>query len=176
MKDEDKKTEDVQPEAREEKPEKDEPAEKLETQDETPAEKPQDEPQSEEKPEVKKVPAEDEKPAEDAQERESGELDKLRAENLRLTTQLEAVKAGFAPDLTEEAVLLAENVAAKEGCDIKAALQKVAEKFPEWKKDPEQRKKEKKGGIRVGAPEGEKPAEKKPERPAALKRWNRVNY
>ena len=174
MKDEDKKPEDEQLDEKapeqEEEPAKDK-------REEDPKKKPQSEPESEEKPEDKKVPAEEEKPADGAGEQErDGELDKLRAENLKLSTQLEAIKAGFSADLTEEAVVLAENIAAKEGCDVKTALKKVAEKFPEWKKDPEQRKKEKKGGIKVGAPEGEKPAGKKPEKPAAVKRWNRVNY
>lgn len=174
MKDEDKKPEDEQLD--EKAPEQEEEPAKDKS-EEDPEKKPQSEPESEEKPEEKKVPAEEEKTADGAGEQEKdGELDKLRAENLKLSTQLEAIKAGFSADLTEEAVVLAENIAAKEGCDVKTALQKVAEKFPEWKKDPEQRKKEKKGGIKVGAPEGEKPAAKKPEKPAAVKRWNRVNY
>lgn len=171
MKDDDKKPEEKEEQAapnEEKKPTEDEkkPEEKPK---ETPEEKPEEAPE-EKKPEE---PTEDEpaeKPTENTQE-----LDKLKAENLRLTTQLEAIKAGFSPDLTEEAVLLAENIAVKEGCDIKEALSKVAAKFPEWKKDPEQRKKEKKGGIRVGAPAGEKPSENTPKQQTAVKRWNRVN-
>ena len=175
MKDDDKKPEEKDEQAapnEEKKSPEDEkkPEEKpKEKPKETPEEKPE-EASEEKKPEE---PTEDEpaeKPTENTQE-----IDKLKAENLRLTTQLEAIKAGFSPDLTEEAVLLAENIAAKEGCDIKEALSKVAAKFPEWKKDPEERKKEKKGGIRVGAPAGEKPPENAPKQPAAVKRWNRVN-
>ena len=105
----------------------------------------------------------------------SAEFDKLKAENLRLTAQLEAIKAGFSPDLTEEAVLLAENIAAKEGVEIKDALQKVTAKFPEWKRPADERKKEKKGGIRVGAPSSDKPPEEKPKQLLSQKRWNRFN-
>ncbi len=169
-KDDEKKPEeekaDVKAPEEEAKPHKDEP--KPEEPTKEPKEKKPEAPpkaEPEEKPEKKPEPKPDENGA---------ELDELRAENLRLTTQLEAIKAGFSADLTEEAVLLAEHIAAKEGCDIKAALGKVAEKFPEWKKAPDERKKEKKGGIRVGAPTGDKAPDKKPQ-PTAVKRWNRFN-
>lgn len=147
---------------------------------------PEDEPKPEDKPEEKQDAPEEkpepEKPTGDKPEEppaekpdNAAELDRLKAENLRLTTQIEAIRAGFSADLIEEAVLLAENIAGKENCTMQEALRKVSEKFPEWKKDPEERKKEKKGGIRVGAPTGEKPTENAPKQPTAVKRWNRVN-
>lgn len=155
--------EDAKPPKAEPKPEEPEKEPKEKKTEAPPKAEPQK--KAEEKPEPKPEPKPDENGA---------ELDKLKAENLRLTTQLEAIKAGFSADLTEEAVLLAEHIAAKEGCDIKAALGKVAEKFPEWKKSPDERKKEKKGGIRVGAPTGDKAPDKKTQ-PTAVKRWNRFN-
>lgn len=162
--------------------EKDEPTAPDKEQD-TPGDEPKPEEKNEEPQDAPEDTPEPEKPTGDKPEEppaekpddNSAELDRLKAENLRLTTQLEAIKAGFSPDLTEEAVLLAENIAAKQGCDIKEALRKVSEKFPEWKKPAEERKKEKKGGIRVGAPAGEKPTENTPKQQTAVKRWNRVN-
>ncbi|MGN0660585.1 MAG: hypothetical protein ACI4JX_02550 [Oscillospiraceae bacterium] len=38
------------------------------------------------------------------------EEEKLKAENLTLKTQLEAMKIGFAPDCLEDAVILAEAI------------------------------------------------------------------
>lgn len=54
---------------------------------------------------------------------ELSENDKLKAENLTLKTQLEALKIGFKPDCIEDAVVLAENLVKRDGSDIASALQ-----------------------------------------------------
>lgn len=95
---------------------------------------------SEEKPEP------DEKAPPDVPE--MSETDRLKAENLTLKTQLEAVKIGFNPDCIEDAVVLAENIVKRDGSDITAALQAVAKKYPDWKSDG---KDNSKGGFKVGA-------------------------
>lgn len=77
------------------------------------------------------------------------ETDELRVENLRLKTQLEAMKIGFNPDCLEDAVVLAENIVKRDGTDITAALQAVAKKYPDWKSDSKDSKS--KGGFKVGA-------------------------
>lgn len=77
------------------------------------------------------------------------ETDELKAENLRLKTQLEAMKIGFAPNCLEDAVVLAENIVRRDGTDISEALQAVAKKYPEWKSDGKESKS--KGGFKVGA-------------------------
>lgn len=101
---------------------------------------------SEEKPEP------DEKAPPDVPD--TSETDRLKAENLTLKTQLEAVKIGFKPDCIEDAVVLAENIVKRDGSDITAALQAVAKKYPDWKSDG-------KGGFKVGAdtPKDEKNAD-----------------
>ena len=63
----------------------------------------------------------------------AAELEALRAENTRLKAQLEAHNAGFKPEYIEDAVLIAENAAARDGITITEALQAVAKKYPEWK-------------------------------------------
>ena len=78
------------------------------------------------------------------------ETDKLKAENLTLKTQLEAMKIGFAPDCMEDAVILAEAIVKRDGSDISAALQSVAKKYPDWKSDGKD-KSSGKGGFKVGA-------------------------
>lgn len=84
------------------------------------------------------------------------ETDKLKAENLTLKTQLEAMKIGFAPDCMEDAVTLAEAIVKRDDVDISAALQSVAKKYPDWKADGKE-KSGGKGGFKVGA---DKPKEK----------------
>ena len=122
-----------------------------------PEEKPSDKPQNEEKAEGENVPDEPEKPPENPTEDttepeaappELSETDKLKEENFRLKTQLEAMKIGFIPDVIEDAVILAENIVKRDGSDISAALQAVAKKYPDWKADS---KGKAKGGIKVGA-------------------------
>lgn len=81
---------------------------------------------------------------------EMSETDKLKAENLTLKTQLEALKIGFKPDCIEDAVVLAENLVKRDGSDITAALQAVAKKYPDWKSDGKDNSKGK-GGFKVGA-------------------------
>ena len=78
---------------------------------------------------------------------ELSEVDKIKEENFRLKTQLEAMKIGFNPNVIEDAVVLAENIVKRDGSDIATALKAVAKKYPEWKADGEG----KKGGIKVGA-------------------------
>ena len=122
-----------------------------------PEEKPSEAAESEEKAEGENVPEKDEKPHESPTEGETepesappelSEEDKLREENFRLKTQLEAMKIGFVPDVIEDAVILAENIVKRDGSDITAALQAVAKKYPDWKADG---KSKSKGGIKVGA-------------------------
>lgn len=80
------------------------------------------------------------------------EEEKLKAENLTLKTQLEAMKIGFAPDCMEDAVILAEAIVKRDGTDISAALQSVAKKYPDWKADSKDNKDGKsKGGFKFGA-------------------------
>ena len=95
---------------------------------------------------------EDKPPEETAEEPEAAppelsEIDKVKEENFRLKTQLEAMKIGFNPNVIEDAVVLAENIVKRDGSDIATALKAVAKKYPEWKADGEG----KKGGIKVGA-------------------------
>lgn len=85
------------------------------------------------------------------------ETDRLKAENLTLKTQLEAMKIGFAPDCMEDAVILAEAIVKRDGSDISAALQAVAKKYPDWKSDGKDEKGGKsKGGFKVGADSSDK--------------------
>lgn len=79
---------------------------------------------------------------------DTSENDRLKAENLTLKTQLEALKIGFKPDCIEDAVVLAESIVKRDGSDITAALQAVAKKYPDWKSDG---KDNSKGGFKVGA-------------------------
>ena len=122
-----------------------------------PEKKPTEAAESEEKAEGETVPEKDEKPPESGTESETEdaaappelpEEDKLREENFRLKTQLEAMKIGFVPDVIEDAVVLAENIVKRDGSDITTALQAVAKKYPDWKADG---KGKAKGGIKVGA-------------------------
>lgn len=115
----------------ENKPTENDEGEKSEEQSETPPEQPKEE-----------------KPAESAPP-ELSEEDRLKEENFRLKTQLEAVKLGFNPDVMEDAVILAENIVKRDGSDISAALQAVAKKYPDWKADSKDGKS--KGGFKVGA-------------------------
>ena len=82
---------------------------------------------------------------------ELSETDKLKEENFRLKTQLEAMKIGFMPDVIEDAVVLAENIVKRDGSDISAALQDVAKKYPDWKTDSIGKDGKSKGGFKVGA-------------------------
>lgn len=82
---------------------------------------------------------------------ELSETDQLKAENLTLKTQLEAMKIGFAPDCMEDAVILAEAIVKRDGVEIQEALQSVAKKYPDWKSDGKEKDKKSKGGFKVGA-------------------------
>ena len=124
-----------------------------------PEEKPTEAAENEEKAEGETVSDEPEKPTENPTEGETepesappelSEEDKLREENFRLKTQLEAMKIGFIPDVIEDAVILAENIVKRDGSDISAALQAVAKKYPDWKADGKDKGKSK-GGFKVGA-------------------------
>ena len=104
--------------------------------------------------------ADEPKPEEKAEEQKNpdvpvlSEVDALKAENLTLKTQLEAMKIGFNPDCLEDAVVLAENIVKRDGTDISAALQAVAKKYPDWKADSKDGKS--KGGFKVGADSSDK--------------------
>ena len=76
------------------------------------------------------------------------ENDELRAENARLKAQLEAHNAGFKGEYIEDAVLIAENAAKRDGTTIVEALQAVAKKYPEWKHTTDEKGK---SGFKVGA-------------------------
>lgn len=78
----------------------------------------------------------------------SAELEELRAENTRLKAQLEAHNAGFRGEYIEDAVLIAENAANRDGITITEALQAVAKKYPEWKHTADEKGK---SGFKVGA-------------------------
>ena len=126
----------------------------AEDKDET--EQPAAEEKSEEKTEEKPTP-ETEQKTENEKAEEVGdtppvlsEEDRLKEENFRLKTQLEAMKLGFLPDTIEDAVVLAENIVKRDGGDIGKALQAVAKKYPDWKADTGKDGKSK-GGFKVGA-------------------------
>lgn len=139
--------------------EKKKPEEEVTPQGEQPQaeteEEPSEKPQEEEKDEGEKLPDEQEKPPESESEGETeaetappelSEIDKVKEENFRLKTQLEAMKIGFNPNVIEDAVVLAENIVKRDGSDISTALQAVAKKYPEWKNDGKS-----KGSFKVGA-------------------------
>lgn len=109
-------------------------------------EKPDDKPEekNEEKPDGEEESKAPETP-------ELSEVDQLKAENLTLKTQLEAMKIGFAPDCMEDAVTLAEAIVKRDGVEISAALQSVAKKYPDWKSDGKEKDGKSKGGFKVGA-------------------------
>nr|UWH96876.1 MAG: minor structural protein [Bacteriophage sp.] len=156
----------------EEKKSENQPEESVKSDEKKPEEKPADE-----KPDGKsEEPNGEEKAPDDKQAEENGEgaddkpeekqdtdapevpqlseTDKLKAENLTLKTQLEAMKIGFAPDCMEDAVILAEAIVKRDGSDISAALQAVAKKYPDWKAEGGDGKG--KGGFKVGAGASEK--------------------
>lgn len=129
--------------------------------DKKPEEKDSDDNQADEngegadkKPEDKPEDKPDDKAEEKSKAPETPELsenDRLKAENLTLKTQLEAMKIGFAPDCMEDAVILAEAIVKRDGIEIQAALQSVAKKYPDWKSDGKEKDKKSKGGFKVGA-------------------------
>lgn len=149
------------------------PDEKKKTEPENSAQQPQQQPETaaESTPAEAEAPAD--KPAEGTQTAESGEgadvpdtapetqqqseaappelseIDKLKEENFRLKTQLEANTLGFMPDVIEDAVVLAENIVKRDGSDISAALKAVAKKYPAWLTSAQDDKS--KGGFKVGA-------------------------
>lgn len=122
------------------------------------SEKPSEKPQEGENDKGKELPYEQEKPPESESEGETeaetappelSEEDRLKEENFRLKTQLEAMKIGFNPDVIEDAVILAENIVKRDDSDIATALKAVAKKYPDWKADSSGGKS--KGGFKVGA-------------------------
>lgn len=106
----------------------------------------QAEPPTEEAP-VEETVSETEAKAETAPDPAS-ELETLREENARLKAQLEAHKAGFRGEYIEDAVLIAEHGAKRDGMTIEEALQAVAKKYPEWKHTAGEGGK---SGFKVGA-------------------------
>lgn len=139
---EEEKKSDIPPE---EKPQED-------PKEDKPVEKASDDKQADENGEGAEVPPEEklEEKSNDVPDiPETSETDKLKAENLTLKTQLEALKIGFKPDCLEDAVVLAENIVKRDSTDITAALQSVAKKYPDWKSDAKSA--ESAGGFKVGA-------------------------
>lgn len=117
-------------------------AEEAEGTENKPAEKTRPEP-------APKDSAQEETSEEQAAPPEMSEIDKLKEENFRLRTQLEANTLGFTPDVIEDAVILAENIVKRDGSDISAALKAVAKKYPAWLTSAQDEKQ--KGGFKVGA-------------------------
>lgn len=157
-------------EEKDKKPEAEKPAEKAEEKAEEPKagtalEAPSEQPAEQtgettpETPEA--APAAESEPSESAPEAApdyKAENDELRAENARLKAQLEAHNAGFKGEYIEDAVLIAENAAKRDGTTIVEALQAVAKKYPEWKHTTDEKGK---SGFKVGAdtPKEDKTAE-----------------
>lgn len=117
-------------------------AEEAEGTENKPAEKTRPEP-------APKDSAQEETSEEQGAPPEMSEIDKLKEENFRLRTQLEANTLGFTPDVIEDAVVLAENIVKRDGSDISAALKAVAKKYPAWLLSAQDEKQ--KGGFKVGA-------------------------
>lgn len=111
------------------------------------AEQAEQEAPAEETPAETKPEAEAETEAEPAAD-PAAELEQLREENVRLKAQLEAHKAGFKGEYIEDAVLIAEHGAKRDGTTIEEALQAVAKKYPEWKHTAGEGGK---SGFKVGA-------------------------
>ena len=146
--------------------EKDKKSETSEEKAETGAENAQAETATETPPEEPEAPAEGTTPTEpeeaaeaDPEQPESApeeeaapdpaeEIEALRAENTRLKAQLEAHGAGFKAEYIEDAVLIAENAANRDGITIAEALQAVAKKYPEWKHSLGE---DSRSGFKVGA-------------------------
>lgn len=155
-------------EEKDKKPEAEKPAEKAEepkaeTATETPSEAP--EKQGEETtPETTEEAAESEPEQPESTPETAPDVDykaeneQLKAENTRLKAQLEAHNAGFKGEYIEDAVLIAENAAKRDGITITEALQAVAKKYPEWKHTADDKGK---SGFKVGAeaPKEDKAAE-----------------
>jgi hypothetical protein len=109
--------------------------------------------QAEQEAPAEQTPAETKPEAEAETEAETApdpaaELEQLREENVRLKAQLEAHKAGFKGEYIEDAVLIAEHGAKRDGTTIEEALQAVAKKYPEWKHTAGEGGK---SGFKVGA-------------------------
>ena len=132
-----------------EKPEADtKPAEAESSADKSAEEKPEKD-SSEGEPAADNTPEPEKTAQEEAVPPELSEVDRLKEENFRLKTQLEANTLGFMPDVIEDAVVLAENIVKRDGSDISAALKAVAKKYPAWLLSAQDEKQ--KGGFKVGA-------------------------
>lgn len=134
----------------EEKDKKENPEEKDGTSDGKPEKKPSPPVQEEKTAEPEPPEATDEPETSP----DTSRLEMLEAENIRLKAQIEAYKTGFRSETLEDAVLLAENIAKRDGMEISEALQAVAEKYPDWKNSGDN------SGFKVGA---EPPEENKPD-------------
>lgn len=150
---------DKKPEAEAEQPETEEKPASDDKQADENGEGAAADPEQEEQPQ-EEAPAEEPapEPAPETAADPAAELETLRAENARLKAQLEAHGAGFKPEYIEDAVLIAENAAGRDGVTITEALQAVAKKYPEWKHTADDKGK---SGFKVGAetPKEDKSAE-----------------
>lgn len=155
---EEEKKESESPEAEDPDEKKEEPPKGNDTGEKVPDGKQADENGGGAESESEEKPEPEEKTPSDVPE--LSETEKLKAENLTLKTQLEALKIGFKPDCIEDAVVLAENLVKRDGSDITSALQSVAKKYPDWKSDSKDNPKGK-GGFKIGADSGSK--EKNPD-------------
>ena len=86
------------------------------------------------------------------------ENEQLKAKIAVLEAREEARNAGFRNEYVEDAVLIADNAAKRDGITIVEALQAVAKKYPEWKHTADDKGK---SGFKVGAdtPKEDKTAE-----------------
>lgn len=115
--------------------------------------KPVDKKQDDDKGAEPKENPKDNEPKDKAEPVKQSTEDQLKAENLMLKAQLEAHKLGFNADCIEDAVVLAKNIAKRDGSDITTALQAVAKKYPDWKQQAKD-KASHNGGFKIGSDGG----------------------
>ena len=115
-------------------------------------------------PEQKDPAAEEET---DAQQR----IRELEKQLLEARCRLDAIAAGVAPEMVDDAVTLAVQEAKKGGAvtgeTVAVALEQVLQRHPEWKNS-----RRRTGGFRLGADAEESPRRTRPDQDER-KRWNR---
>lgn len=144
-----------------------EPEEQEEAEEENPEEEEEQEEQEEQ---------EEEQPSPPAQESAADDTAVLRTQLLNAQGRLAAYAAGVASDMVDDAVTLAMAEASKTGevteSSVKAAMDAVLKRHPEWK--AEEGKKRGAGGFKIGA-DRDSGGSGKPSgtAPQNQKRWNR---